>query len=329
MQQVSENHPLLSIAIPVYNGEVFLEKCLKSVSAAIEKLEKKEQQLVEVILCDNCSSDRSLEIARSHKFECDYHIIQTPEYYDNRTLNWRQALSQAQGTWMMMLHADDLMAVDGLGNLLAACKLQVNSSSVMISGRIRTFSDTSSPSRLKPFWASRTKISGEELRKRVLPLICPFVPFTVMRRSAYVKVGGLNIAYELVQDWDLWIRLLSLGDLYFYPNEFGLWRTHGFSEKYAKIFAIEHTLLSLDIRNLVPNLSSNQAQICMEIQLAKARNWLPDISTDGFSQIIQNPSDILIKSFPSYEEAQKRLKWANRQVSLWLYWLRFLGVFRL
>ncbi|TYQ26957.1 glycosyltransferase [Pseudanabaena sp. UWO311] len=327
--QISDKQPLLSIAIPVYNGENFLEKCLNSVSDAVAKLDKTEQNLVEVILCDNCSSDRSLEIARNHKFECAYQFIQTPEYYDNRTLNWRHALAQSQGNWMMMLHADDLMSVDGLGNLLAACKSQVNSSSVMIAGRIRTFSDTSSPSRLKPLWASRTMISGEELRKRVLPLICPFVPFTVMRRSAYIEVGGLNIAYELVQDWELWIRLLSLGDLYFYPSEFGLWRTHGFSEKYAKIFAVEHTLLSLDIRNLVPNLSSNQAQICMEIQLAKARNWLPDISTEGFSQIIQNAPDTLIKSFPSYEEAQKRLKWASRQVSLWLYWLRFLGMFRL
>ena len=325
----SDKQPLLSIAIPVYNGENFLEKCLKSVSGAIEKLDQTEQHLVEVILCDNCSSDRSLEIARNHKFECTYHIIQTPEYYDNRTLNWRHALALAQGTWMMMLHADDLMSVDGFRDLLAACELQVNRSSVMISGRIRTFSDTSSPSRLKPFWPSRTVISGEELRKRVLPLICTFVPFTVMRRSAYLEIGGLNIAYELVQDWELWIRLLSLGDVYFYPCEFGLWRTHGFSEKYAKVFAIEHTLLALDIKNLVPNLSANQAQICMEIQLAKARNWLPDISTDDFSQMIQNSPDTLTKSFPSYEEAQKRLKWASRQVVVWLYWLRVIGMFRL
>lgn len=326
--QISNKQPLLSIAIPVYNGENFLEKCLNSVSMAIEKLDKTEQSLVEVILCDNCSSDRSLEIARNHKFDCTYHIIQTPEHYDNRTMNWRHALAQAEGTWMMMLHADDLMSVNGLGKLLDACKLQTNRSSVMIAGQIRTFSDTSSPSRLKPFWSYRSLLNGDKLRRQVLPIICPFVPFTVMRRSAYVEVGGLNISYELVQDWELWIRLLALGDLYFYPSEFGLWRTHGFSEKYAKIFAIEHIRLALDIKNLVPNLSVDQARTCLEIQLAKAKNWLPDLSADLLGQLLKNNSDTLIQAFPSSEEVQTRLKWSNRQVSMNLYLQRFFGLFR-
>ncbi|NJK34467.1 MAG: glycosyltransferase [Oscillatoriales cyanobacterium SM2_2_1] len=231
---------LLSVVVPVYNGEKFLSKCLDSLQRAIALLTPEERDRLELVVCDNCSTDHTQQLAELFTFPCSYRVIQTPQHYDNRTENWRYGLGQLAGTWIMMLHADDLMAEEGLQSIFRACAWVDDRPAAMLTGRIRTFTDQTPPGRVKPYWGLPNWIGGESLRRHVLPYICPFVPFCVMRQSAYRAVGGLDPQYELVQDWDLWLRLLSHGALYAFPEVFGLWRTHGFSEKYSQIFAREH-----------------------------------------------------------------------------------------
>ncbi len=321
--------PLLSIVLPVYNGENFIQDCLHSIQEAVNFLPKQEQNKIEIIVCDNHSTDGTLAIAIAENFNCNYRILQPPEHYQNRTMNWHYALNQAQGIWMMMIHADDQIATQGLGRLLSICQHRQDSSIVMIAGQIRAFTDDTLPSRLRPYWPFPALIQGQALRKKVLPLICPFVPFTVMRRSAYLKIQGLNPQYELVQDWELWIRLLALGDFYYYPQEFGWWRTHEFSEKYANIFALEHSYLAYHILELIPDLSSKEFYNCLKTQLAKAKNWVPHLSEIAVSKTRSNLDDIKFELLPSIKQAQQQLKWANWYVVIQLQWLRFWGGLKL
>jgi hypothetical protein len=319
--------PLLSVVLPVYNAEPFLENCLASVRASLGELNETGRSTVEVIVCDNHSTDRTLEIARSAALDCVYQVIQTPEHFANRTLNWHHALSAARGSWMMMLHADDRMSPTGLTGMIASCRRQSDSAVVLISGRFRSFSDDTEPGRLHPNWPLPALVPGEALRLRVLPFLCPFVPFTVMRRSAYEKVGGLNRRYELVQDWDLWFRVLAHGDLYYCPREFGLWRTHPFTEQYAAMFAREHVTLASGVRELVPHLSPSAALAALELQWAKAAQWLSASALASLSAK-DTPADREWLS-ASREQAGQRLSRFKRQVAARLYWLRLTGTLRL
>ena len=63
MRQASESAaevPLVSVGVPVFNGEAFLEDAIRSVLA---------QTLgdLELMLCDNASSDRTAEICRDYE----------------------------------------------------------------------------------------------------------------------------------------------------------------------------------------------------------------------------------------------------------------------
>ena len=62
MRQDSESAgevPLVSVGVPVYNGEAFLEDAIRStLSQTLDDLE--------LILCDNASSDRTAEICRDY-----------------------------------------------------------------------------------------------------------------------------------------------------------------------------------------------------------------------------------------------------------------------
>ena len=105
MLQASESAaevPLVSVGVPVYNGEAFLEDAIRSALA---------QTLgdLELILCDNASSDRTADICR------DY-VARDPRvrYFRNaRNLgaaaNYNLAFSHARGRYFKWLAHDDRM----------------------------------------------------------------------------------------------------------------------------------------------------------------------------------------------------------------------------
>lgn len=94
--------PLVSVGLPVFNGEAFLEDAIRSVLA---------QQLddLELILCDNASADRTADICRDYATR-DPRV----RYFRNpRNLgaaaNYNLAFSHARGSYFKWLAHDDRM----------------------------------------------------------------------------------------------------------------------------------------------------------------------------------------------------------------------------
>jgi glycosyltransferase involved in cell wall biosynthesis len=105
MRQASESAgevPLVSVGVPVFNGEAFLEDAIRSVlSQTFSDLE--------LILCDNASSDRTAEICRDYAAR-DPRV----RYFRNpRNLgaaaNYNLAFSHARGRYFKWLAHDDRM----------------------------------------------------------------------------------------------------------------------------------------------------------------------------------------------------------------------------
>ncbi len=105
MRQASETAaegPLVSVGVPVFNGEAFLEDAIRSVLA--QTLDD-----LELILCDNASQDRTAEI-------CSDYAARDPRvrYFRNsRNLgaaaNYNLAFSHARGRYFKWLAHDDRM----------------------------------------------------------------------------------------------------------------------------------------------------------------------------------------------------------------------------
>jgi glycosyltransferase involved in cell wall biosynthesis len=94
--------PLVSVGLPVFNGEAFLEDAIRST------LEQKLDDL-ELILCDNASQDRTAEIC------CDYaardpriHYVRNPRNL-GAAANYNLAFSHARGRYFKWLAHDDRM----------------------------------------------------------------------------------------------------------------------------------------------------------------------------------------------------------------------------
>jgi glycosyltransferase involved in cell wall biosynthesis len=104
----------VTIIIPCYNAEPWLEKCI---SSACEQT----YENLEVIFCDNESTDNSLQIAKNLK-ETKYQnlIIETaPNIY---RYSWEEpvnkALSVSTGDYFTMLGADDYLDKDYVKNFM-------------------------------------------------------------------------------------------------------------------------------------------------------------------------------------------------------------------
>jgi hypothetical protein len=208
-----------------------------------------------------------------------------------------------------MLHADDLLAPTGLETVLTAIA-GAPAETVLIAGRHRTFSSPDHLSHPRPRWPFRTLIDGGDFAARVLPFHCPLTPFTAMRRDAYIDAGGLDPRWQLVQDWELWMRLAQRGDLLNVPGEVGRWRIHPTSDSYRELNASEHENLAEALPEIVPDVPSPVARRARQIQRARAA-----------LQRSREGADL--------RDATRRHRRANAEVALRLYVLRFIGLFRL
>lgn len=108
-------HKLLTIAISAYNKENYLERCISS-------LISKNIQLLEIIIVNDGSTDRTSDIA--HSFEKSYPesiiVIDKANGHQGSCIN--RAIKLATGRYFKMLDADDYFSTDVLDNIILLLK---------------------------------------------------------------------------------------------------------------------------------------------------------------------------------------------------------------
>lgn len=94
------NKPLISVCIPVFNGEKYIRECIASVLSQSEKD-------FEILISDNCSTDQTLKMCREFK---DPRIrILTNVRNVGSIENFNKCIQSATGELFMLLPADDLL----------------------------------------------------------------------------------------------------------------------------------------------------------------------------------------------------------------------------
>lgn len=110
--------PLVSIIIPVYNSEEYLERCLESIM-------HQDFQQWECIIVDDGSKDRSGVICdRYSLLDTRFRVVHKPNGGVSSARNTGLAL--AKGEWICFVDSDDLLVEDALSYMLNIC-LKTNS----------------------------------------------------------------------------------------------------------------------------------------------------------------------------------------------------------
>ncbi len=107
--------PRISIGLPVYNEERFIDASLRS-------LREQDYPNVDILICDNASTDSTLSICERHAAEDSRIRIDRAPSNRGAVANFRRAFDLARGKYFMWASGHDLWSP----NLLSECASQLN-----------------------------------------------------------------------------------------------------------------------------------------------------------------------------------------------------------
>jgi len=112
------NEPMVSVVTPVYNGTEYLEACIESVLAQTHKN-------FEYIIVNNCSTDRSLEIAASYAKKDPRVRVHNNETFVGVIANHNIAFSLISPTakYCKVVSADDIICPESIARLVEVAEL--------------------------------------------------------------------------------------------------------------------------------------------------------------------------------------------------------------
>ena len=123
--------PTVSICIPSFNAEDSIVLCLESVLA-------QDSSNAEIVLVDNCSTDRTIELATAALQGVPNVRIVQNESNIGRVPNWNRCIELARGEYLKFAFTNDALLPGALVDLVTG--IQADPSIVMVGSRQRSVS---------------------------------------------------------------------------------------------------------------------------------------------------------------------------------------------
>jgi GT2 family glycosyltransferase len=204
------SQPIVTIAVPSYNQGRFLEGTLNSIF---------EQELpVEVFVADAGSTDQSIDIIK--KFEGQ--LSGWRSHADRgQAAAINESIAKGTATYVGWLNSDDVLLSGGLKRLVDA--LERNPIAPAAYGKVWNQVEATGAKQsiwVEPF--SKTRLATRCIISQ---------PGTLIRRSAWEAVGGLDESLRMAIDYDLWWRLYkNFAPLKFVEEFVALNRDHPYTK---------------------------------------------------------------------------------------------------
>ncbi|HEY9682037.1 MAG TPA: glycosyltransferase [Oculatellaceae cyanobacterium] len=240
---------LVSVCLPVFNGAKFLPEAIKSVLA-------QSHREFELLIADDGSSDGSWEIINS--LAASDQRIKVWRNHERLGLfgNYNRTIGSATGEYIKPFAQDDILNPNALESMVRALR-ENETASLVASGRnvlsessgdLYGFGVGENGSNKKEEAADKfqspVEITGESNEGHYAPLsrglnpgklvvlkcLAQYrnlvgEPVTVMYRARH-KEEQFSRDYRSLGDLELWLRLLSFGDLYYIPEPLVHFRQH-------------------------------------------------------------------------------------------------------
>ncbi|MCX6975548.1 MAG: glycosyltransferase [Verrucomicrobia bacterium] len=185
--------PLFTIITPTLNASATLEEAV--CSAMGQGIE------YEHLIMDGCSSDRTLEIARSFP-HLTVHSGRDRGLYD--AMN--RGAFFARGEWLIFLQADDWLPEGTLASFQAA--IEKNPYVEIITGSAEAVYEIG-----ENLWDTRwhrTSDADKALTVENIALGEPMINARAIRKSLFKKAGPFDLSYSLASDRDILLKLTFL-----------------------------------------------------------------------------------------------------------------------
>jgi glycosyltransferase involved in cell wall biosynthesis len=199
--------PSVSVIIPAYNHEKFVAECIQSVL-------NQTFQDFEIIITDDASTDRTVEIIESF----DDSRIKLFKHSNNQgvSIAANNCILHASGRYIAWLSTDDAWYPEKLeiqvryldehpeiGGAFGKVAWIDESGNLITDNSFPYLNVFNVPNRSRVEWLRYFFLTGN----------CLSLPSSLVRKECFDKVGTFNPAYAKIPDLDLWIRICFKYDI--------------------------------------------------------------------------------------------------------------------
>lgn len=195
---------LVSICIPVYNGEKYIKE-------AVESALNQTYDNIEVLLVDNCSTDGTLQAVES-VHDPRFRIVRNSTNL-GMVGNWNKCLEEAKGDYINLLCADDRLKKDCIEKKKAI--LDENRNVVLVSSDTHIIDEQGAVIMRRRGLAKSGIYNGHKIfRKSIRTKNLYGEPTNVLfRKTAASQTDGYAGGLPYSPDWEYWLHLSTLGDV--------------------------------------------------------------------------------------------------------------------
>jgi alpha-1,3-rhamnosyltransferase len=212
--------PLVSIVVPIYNHEKYLEECLNSFL-------KLEYSNFEIVLCNDGSTDQSLEIAdawvKAHQ-SVKVKLLTQENQGICKTLN--RLIVESNGDFITICASDDALTKNSIQKRIDL--LEANRETLACVGDANLINENSeliSTSAMRTLYNSNVQRLKNDLKRELVFRWSVVGPTLLIKRTAYEEVGYYNEEL-LVEDRDFYLRLMATEKLIFIDMPVANYRVH-------------------------------------------------------------------------------------------------------
>jgi len=212
--------PLVSVCIPIFNGQEYIRETMDCVLNQTYKN-------LEVIISDNCSTDKSIEIIKS--FNDPRIKIFSNEKNMGIKYNYLKVFTYASGKYLTFMGADDGMTLTAIEKAISILEHPDNADVALVNGYVSIINNNSKQVYLKKFIFGSGKFSSYwAIRSNFLygSNIVGEPNGTLFRKDHYLKIPDPK--FEKANNWtfdlDMLLELLLQGKLYVLPEIVGKFR---------------------------------------------------------------------------------------------------------
>lgn len=199
--------PLVSIVIPAYNNE-------NTIIATLESVRRQSYEKIEIIIIDDNSTDKTLQLITEQQKADDRIIIYHNSTNLGMTGNWNKCIQVSNGEFVKLVCADDLLDENEIEKETQA--MLVNPSVNLVESDTRLVDiNGKKTGTFKRYYKSGI-VNGKEIAKTSIIWNNFFgAPVNnLVRKSVFEETGYFDERFTYILDFDMWMKIACAGDVY-------------------------------------------------------------------------------------------------------------------
>ena len=215
--------PLISVCLPVYNGEKYLKEALAS-------LRKQTYKNIELIVSDDNSKDHSLLVIKEFSKSVNFPVYIYSHLPNSIGGNWNNCIEKANGEYIKFLFQDDVLEPTCIEEMLSTYNAYPNAG--LITCKRNFIVDENSNNKETYHWINEfgdlqinicenggsITVLNKKMFSNIEFLKSPFnkigEPTAVLFKKEIVKkIGLFDTQLRQKLDYEYWYRILKISDI--------------------------------------------------------------------------------------------------------------------